>query len=308
MRASLKRLAETLLLQGGAAALSRRRVAGRTLILAYHNILPEGSLPGGDRSLHLPERSFAAQLDMLVENCEVVALGDPAVASLRGAESGRRRPRVAITFDDAYQGAVTIGLEQLRRRSLPATIFVAPAFVGGKSFWWDAISEFGCDGLSATLREAALTEHRGEDALIRAWADGRGLRITEPASIARAATTIQLDEAMRYDLLTLGSHTWSHPNLSVLGPDRLDEEMSRSAEWLRSRYDRTINWVSFPYGLSSPAVTSAAMRAGYEAGLLVQGGWMLSKPESRFLVPRFNVPAGLSDKGFALRLAGMFSN
>ena len=56
------------MVEAALAALLGNRVAmhrlrGRRLILAYHNIIPTGSAPVGDRSLHLPLDEFAAQLD-----------------------------------------------------------------------------------------------------------------------------------------------------------------------------------------------------------------------------------------------------
>jgi peptidoglycan/xylan/chitin deacetylase (PgdA/CDA1 family) len=300
MRSLLKNLFETLLLRGGLATIRSNRLAGRTLILAYHNILPEGSHPGGDASLHLPVRAFAAQLDQLRKTCDVVPLSEIQPDTVE-ASTRSRRPRVVITFDDAYQGALTVGLDELRRRSLPATIFVAPGFLPGKTFWWDAVP------LAPEGRHRALQDYGGKDKLVRAWGESVGLKLREPDLPARAATLEQLDEAMNYSSLQLGSHTWSHPALSALGPEELSDELSRSLTWLTERYDRVSRWISYPYGLTSPAVEAAAARAGYEGGLLVQGGWILREPASRFQIPRLNIPAGLSPRGFALRLSGIFS-
>jgi hypothetical protein len=99
-----------------------RRVRGGSLILAYHGIVPltAGDTVGaGERALYVRQSDFAAQLDMLSSVADVVPL-----ASIDAATSAR--PRVAITFDDAYQGAVTAGVDELVARALPATIFVAP--------------------------------------------------------------------------------------------------------------------------------------------------------------------------------------
>jgi hypothetical protein len=49
----MKRRIETLLVGAGVASAGRRLRRGRGLILAYHNILPAGVEPEGDRSLHL---------------------------------------------------------------------------------------------------------------------------------------------------------------------------------------------------------------------------------------------------------------
>src|SRR5256886_8072315 len=85
--------------------------------------------------------------------------------------SRERRPRVAITFDDGYRGAVTLAVEELAQRGVPATLFVAPAFVGRGTFWWDVVAP----GLDGDLREHAIWDLGGEDHAVRRWAVERGL-------------------------------------------------------------------------------------------------------------------------------------
>ena len=127
IRAALKAVTERVLVQAGPVGLSRRGIRRRALVLAYHNILPDDTTSLGDRSLHLPRARFVEQLDELTQHCEIVSL-DEAIEHAWSPDAAR--PRVAITFDDAYRGAVTVGIPELVRRGLPATVFVAPAFIG----------------------------------------------------------------------------------------------------------------------------------------------------------------------------------
>lgn len=300
MRARVKRAAEAVLLRGGPARLARALLRGRTLVLAYHNVVPDGEAPRGDPSLHLPRRSFAEQLDLLCATHEVV----PLDRVLDPPKAGDHRPRVAITFDDAYRGAVTVGVEELARRGLPATVFVAPAFVGGRSFWWDAVAgPAGC--LPESGRAHALASLRGEDPAVRAWAREQGWRERSIGPAGLAAAEEELAAAARTAGITLGSHSWGHPNLARLEPEALREELRRPLAWLRERYDAVLPWLAYPYGISSPAVEQAAGEVGYRAAVRVEGGWFSAPPANPYAIPRMNVPAGLSADGFALRAAGL---
>src|SRR5687767_498679 len=109
LRSTLKRATEVALAHGGPAHLGRLRGRARALILAYHNVLPEGEAPVGERSLHLPLTRFREHLEHLARHHEVV----PLPALLDGEGSTGRRPRVAITFDDAYHGALSVALPEL---------------------------------------------------------------------------------------------------------------------------------------------------------------------------------------------------
>jgi peptidoglycan/xylan/chitin deacetylase (PgdA/CDA1 family) len=301
MPAALKQAVEVLLAHGGPAAVVRGRQRGRVLILAYHDILPDGERPPGDRSLHLPQRRFAAQLDELVRRLDVVPLAQ-ALEPPRGS-----RPRAVITFDDAYRGALTAGVDELARRGLPATMFVAPAFLGGRTFWWDDLAIEGA-GLSDAVRRHALEDCRGEDPAVRAWAAVAGVRLAAgQPECARVAGEAELSAAVARAGMTLGSHTWSHPNLSRLAPEELSGELVRPLEWLRARFGSSVvPWLSYPYGLESAAVRRAVAAAGYDGALRVTGGWLRPNAADAYALPRLNVPAGMSADGFALRAAGIW--
>jgi peptidoglycan/xylan/chitin deacetylase (PgdA/CDA1 family) len=302
-RGLAKDTVERLLVAGGAAALGRRRRRHAALVLAYHNVVPEGAPVAGERSLHLPQARFARQLDQLVRTHDVVPLAD-----LFAGEPGPR-PRAAITFDDAYQGAMTAGVTELAHRGLPATFFVAPAFVGGGAFWWDKLADPATGELPDGVRRHALERLEGRDSDVRAWAAGEGLTFHEVPPHQRVATEVELGAATRCPGVTLGSHSWSHPSLPTLNHAELAEELGRPQAWLRERFPAAIPWLAYPYGLADAAVERAAAAAGYVGAVRISGGWVSAKgPAARHAVPRYNVPAGLSQAGFVLRAAGVGSS
>jgi peptidoglycan/xylan/chitin deacetylase (PgdA/CDA1 family) len=302
MRLLAKQIAEAGLIHSGVGAAVRLRRRRDALVLAYHNVVPAGKQPAGDASLHLPQRRFAAQLDALQRTHDVVPLETLLDEPVRPA----RRPRAVITFDDAYRGAVTAGVAELAARRMPATIFVAPGFVDGGSFWWDAVSRGGGVGLPDSVRTHALEALGGRDDAVRAWALRQsGLMVDSVPGHARGASLEELHRAVQHDGITLGSHTWSHPNLTQASPSDLPDELTRPLEWLRSNFGRVIPWLAYPYGLSSPAVERAAAEAGYAAALRVSGGWLGPRRDRPFALPRLNVPAGLTLHGFRLRTSGL---
>jgi peptidoglycan/xylan/chitin deacetylase (PgdA/CDA1 family) len=297
----VKSTAEIALCRSGLTRASRRRLRDATVVLAYHNIVPDGESARGDRSLHLPQREFARQLDLIGRTHDVVPL-----ESLEETTTvSSRRPRAVITFDDACQGAVTVGVDELARRGLPATIFVAPAFVGGGSFWWDAVA--GAGGLDDAVRGTALSVLRGEDARVRAWAREQGLPLQDLPAHQTVASEEQLAAATRSGGITLASHTWSHPNLARLEMDELEGELVRPLAWLRERFDAVIPWLTYPYGLHSPTVERAAEKAGYAGALRVEGGIQRGPTRRDYRLPRVNVPAGISIRGFELRTSGILN-
>jgi peptidoglycan/xylan/chitin deacetylase (PgdA/CDA1 family) len=279
--------------------MTQGRLRGQRLILAYHGIIPEGEPPAGEPALFVAQRDFAMQLDVLAAECDVVALE-------RIDEPGNGRPRVAITMDDAYRGAVNVGVRELAARSLPATIFVAPARLNNHVFWWDALL-YGSGKLDEKLRSHALHRLGGADERVRAWAASVGLPMRdEVPAYAQTATPSELAGALRFRGITLGSHSWSHPNLASLGSVEVVTEVRRSREWLRTEFgEKVIDWLAYPYGLQSAQARAAAAEASYAGALCIGGGWHRAADVSPFARPRFSIDAGLSVAGLRARLHGV---
>jgi peptidoglycan/xylan/chitin deacetylase (PgdA/CDA1 family) len=276
----------------------QRRVRGKRLVLAYHGIIPDGEAPAGDRALFIARRDFATHLDILSTEADVVPLA-------RIDDPGDGRPRVAITIDDAYRGAVSVGVPELAKRKLPATLFVAPARLNDHVFWWDALSH-GAANLDEKIRNHALVDLEGADELVRAWARREGIpSCDELPSYARTATRGELASALDFPGITVGSHTWSHRNLASLGIADLITEVHRSRQWLQAEFgEKVIDWLAYPYGLESARARVAAADASYAGALLVSGGWHSATEVSPFAKPRLNIPAGLSIAGLRARLQG----
>ena len=65
----------------------------------------------------------------------------------------------------------------------------------------------------------------------------------------------------------------------------------------------TWNTVPAAVDTASPVAATAAA-VGWEGAFLVRGGYARPEDLPGFMVPRYNVPAGLSPDGLAARIAG----
>jgi peptidoglycan/xylan/chitin deacetylase (PgdA/CDA1 family) len=288
-----------------AASISRQMVRirsrGRRLILAYHNVRPDGVEAAGERSLHIDFSRFRQQLDDITSTCRVV----PLHAFLERDDDDT--PQVAITFDDAYRGAVTLAATELRERGLPVTIFVAPALLGDRSFWWDRAAQGFPEGVMPfELRDEALFKCAGSERLVHGAFSQRGFKSMGVAlpPIFRSATVEEIREAARASTLTIGSHSWSHPNLAALDRTALEDEMAHSFAWIREHFSASaIPWISYPYGIDSEDVRAGVSASGYAAAVRVDGGWLARNAVAGSMTPRVNVPAGIGRGRFRSYLA-----
>lgn len=154
-----------------------------------------------------------------------IGRGARVVPANYGGRLSWGRPNVAITFDDAYVSVAENALPQLLARGFHATIFV-PVGVLGNSPTWPVE-----DG-SADAKETVMSAEQ----------------------IARLPSS----------LVTVGSHTISHPHLSRLDESRAREEIEGSRQKLQKLVEQEVRLLAFPYGDHDDSTIELCRAAGYD--------------------------------------------
>lgn len=278
----------------GLSSLARRAHRSTVAVLAYHNVVQPEDAGHGDASLHMPLPDFLEQLDRLAQTHRIVDL-ETAFDSSRSD-----RPRAVITFDDAYRGAVTLALPELARRRLPVVVFTSPGLLGAHSTWWDDLAGAGL--LSPEARLSALVDEAGRADAVRArFMDGHHApHLPESYGIA---TPQELRDHCG-GIVSLGSHAWAHEHLPSLGDTELQENLARTRQWLAEFESPASSWLALPYGEGSPDISRTAQTVGHAGVLRINGG-LWKTGHDRVLLPRINVPAGISLRGLELRTSGL---
>ncbi|MEX2048897.1 MAG: polysaccharide deacetylase family protein [Gemmatimonadota bacterium] len=308
MATGWKRTVERLAARSGLTRAWARLAVPSTAILAYHNIVPHGEPAAGDVSLHVDQRAFGDQLDFLLEWGDIVPLDTLSSDTVSRAGRGARRPQIVVTFDDAYRGTMTAGVEELRARGVAGTVFVPPGLLGLHAFWWDTLAPAGGGPLADKVRDHALGPLAGRQGSILEWAVSERIPVSDIPEHACPCDEASLLRGASYEPLTLGAHTWSHPNLARVPLEESRNELLRCRSWLAERAPRYLDWLAYPYGLRT-GETVALASEHFAGALLVDGGLARAhgKGRPRREVPRINVPRGLTLEGLALRLAGLLA-
>lgn len=196
---------------------------GRLVILCYHR------LDDGGGGLAIPPSQFRDHLDWIVDHdLDVVDLGDPLALDVPAGET-----RLAITFDDGYRSVAEVAWPELKRRNLPALLYVVAGALGpGHRFPWDA---------DVTDGRADLLDARA----CRELAD---------------------------DGMSLGSHAWTHTNLPWLSDDDVKKELVESKERLEDVTGRTVTAFAYPRGSMTRSVRDAVEAAGYATAVTTARG------------------------------------
>lgn len=311
----------------GAVRASRRvdRWAPPALtILTYHRVAPERSDgPLSPTMRNADPEEFARQLDL------VGAVGNPvSLAQVRRAlEGDAELPAhpVLITFDDAYRDFADHAWPELRRRGVPAAMFVATAYPDDprRAFWWDRVWAALDAGARPHPDEVVLDPTVGGDTMsvframrdhLKALPHRDAMEIVD-ALASRAdgpspeGTVLGWDELreLHDEGLAVGAHSHTHPLLTRLSPEEAAQEIGRSVDELRARGFADASVLAYPGGAHDPDVRAAAARVGCSMAMTTDRGVNRLDALDRFRLRRINVGQRTSPALLAAQLVPSLS-
>lgn len=259
------------------------------------------------------EKSLEGQIRYLKGNFDVVSIEEIISESL-----GKLRPRlglVALTFDDGLRNNYTVAYPVLQKENLPATFYVCPGLIGvSRSIWtYEArarLARFGPEQWISFVESVGIRERNDIDSVV-AWM--KRIPISTRGNVETAIRRLtpnfcfREEEHEKFDLMdwkeigaldpkiiTIGSHSMSHADLTQVELPRLEEELSASKGVLETRLQRPIEHFSYPNGSYNEAVIKHVRRY-YTAAVTVNcggigpgdNGFALKRINADFDLPRF---------------------
>jgi peptidoglycan/xylan/chitin deacetylase (PgdA/CDA1 family) len=270
-----------------------RRTDGRALVLGYHRVVGDYAavarteMPG----MLISAAMFERHLDWIGRRFCYLSLDE--IGEHIAAGRPFERPVAAVTFDDGYRDVYEHAFPILKRKGIPATIFVVSDLVGrpvwqvhdrlfqlcAKAFtvWRDPHRElntlFAGLGVPAdAIRHQALGDAYGAVSCllpslpmadIRRVMDGIEAAVGNGFHpVPRTVGWPELVEMQRAGM-TVGSHTRQHASLPAETPAEIANELEGSKRMLEQRLRRPVVHFAYPGGQFTPAVVEAVARAGY---------------------------------------------
>jgi peptidoglycan/xylan/chitin deacetylase (PgdA/CDA1 family) len=213
-------------------------------------------------SIH-PTRSFGSatpelfetHLQWLKQTCDVVPL--TKLLSSQCCDEPRSRVKVAITFDDGYLDNYEHAFPLLMKLGLPATFFLTVGLLEGDT--------------QVLERFRSLRQVDQEEMETLGWQQVR-----------------EMSQAG----MELGAHTYSHPNLALLGHAQLEFELKTAKDIMEQRLGRKVEGFAYPFGKPRRHFNSLTVErvrnAGYQYATAVCFRGVLPR-DSRWALPRFVV-------------------
>ncbi len=238
---------------------------------------------------------------------------------------------MAITFDDGYANNEQIAAPILKKLGLPATFFIATAYLDGGRMFNDSIvaAVRDCRHRSLDLTELGLENYSLESLEQRRRAISLILpqvKALSPATRAAKAERIcELAEVVPPDDLMMsssqvaalarggfgiGAHTATHPILARLEPSAAREEIQRGRQQLEDITGARVPLFAYPNGRPGEdytiETTELVRRTGFVAAFTTAHG-VAGRNADPFQLPRFT-PWDRDDMKFGLRMARNLMN
>ncbi len=191
----------------------RRERRPGVAVLLYHRI------GGGTRSeIDLAVGVFERQMRYLRRHCLVVSLDEVGRISTKRTMDNAHRDVVVITFDDGYEETYRFAYPILRRYALPATIYVPTLYLEAQRPF-----DFGA------------------------------YRRLDSGSRPRPVTWEQMTEMVRSGLMTIGGHTHTHADLSLVSLEEARRELDGCDRLIEARMGIRPRHFAYPWGHWAPA-------------------------------------------------------
>jgi peptidoglycan/xylan/chitin deacetylase (PgdA/CDA1 family) len=246
---------------------------------------------------HMPTADFACGIEWIKRRMPIV----PLARMVDDIASGRPAPRggeMALTFDDGLRNQYEFAYPVLQRLEAPATFFICPALMDEGRWLWTQEARSRLESLPAQDRRAfgaaaglatddaeAIVVHMKTLPLAGRMQREDALRARTPAfgptpETRRRYDPLTWDDVSRLDpaLVTIGSHTLTHPILPSVDDEALEREIADSRRVLEARLGRTVDLFCYPNGSMDERVREVVSRS-YRAAVTTENGFVAAHPD-----------------------------
>jgi peptidoglycan/xylan/chitin deacetylase (PgdA/CDA1 family) len=300
---------------------------GSGAILMYHRVLPDELLKEDlNIGMAVTTSEFEKQIKILKSKYKIVSI-DEFNKNIKNKKSNFM---VVITFDDGYKDNLIYALPILEKYQIPATIYITTRFLDNDTWmWWYELKKeilkkselnfkfknFKYNFILKNYKEKKVTFEKIRKLFL-------SLKIDEQIKLMELITgtkerksysdiCLSKEDLIVLDknpLITIGSHSHTHLNLSILDKENLLYEINKASEKLENLLNHKIKHFSYPYGQKEQvSVRESNLLADLNFNTAVTTQVFPLRNCSSFLLPRIYVGTNTCDKTLINHLSGFYN-
>ncbi len=303
---------------GVLAVLRRLRRRERSLVLRYHAVAPDDapSPPYAGPDITIPRGLFAAQMRFLRRAYTPVPLATIVEAIARG--EAPPAGTVAVTLDDGYADNYTQAFPVLQSLGLPATVYVVTETLDdGPALWMSELRAAVMASRAPSLRveigggyDFALGDDEQRQQSIKELTNvlvpvdaalrrrilatiRNELAVNGNADLSHTMLTSDQIRAMHEAGITIGAHTQTHSNMTIVSPEQARAEIGGSRDRLEELLGAPVRDFAYPntggrFPHCNESVAEIIRQLGFRSAVTSRPG-IIGATTNPFLLPRIGV-------------------
>lgn len=187
---------------------------------------------------------------------------------------------VFICFDDGWKGNLDL-IEVIEEYNVPISIFVTTDAIKEGNYWWEYALIKGQEkysGIKKLLDFKKLSESTFKEKMAI---------LKRHYCLERSCITLdELKKMSENKLITIGSHTVSHPILTKCSYETQFRELMESRRLIRQFLNKDVDYLAYPNGSYDKDTIELAEKSGYRLGLTTNPGDIDIETVNPYTIPR----------------------
>ncbi len=234
-----------------------------TVFLNYHRVISDQEFQNSNRpsnDLVVSKKIFNHQIEYLKKNFNVISINDIL-------QKNEIKQKVVITFDDGYFDNLKNALPILEKYDCPAIIYIATSFLDDKKIpWWLKLWKIilSQENISFNNKLFEIKEKKDKKNCYKLLCKNFILSTKNQQDIfldelthnnkineineKEFLSSQNLKNLGDNNLIEIGCHTHTHPNLKILKKEEIHDEIIYSKNILENIIKKKVKHFSIPYG------------------------------------------------------------
>ena len=190
---------------------------------------------------------------------------------------------VIITFDDGYKSLYYNVYPIVKKYKIPITIYVVPDVVNKKiPFWWDVIDNIKkIDKNIPNVTQLKNMPNEEKEKIVNSYRDEKPDLYAEHNSL----DWNQINEMIESKLVSIQSHSSTHPILTQMSYDEVSVEIKKSKQNIQDKTGTEVVHFAYPSGKFVEEYIPLLEEHGYESAVILKPG-IISRKTNPYLLAR----------------------
>ena len=209
-------------------------------LIPFYHLVSDQNHPFQYNYSYPSAKRFEEDLDFLLKHFKPI--------SLKKLYKGKKlKNAFHLTFDDGLRECFELVAPILKRKGIPATFFVNPAFVDNH----DLFHRYKAALLHQFfMKKGVKSEFQSTYADLLSldqMAEDVGIDWNEYLAKEKPYMNLEQLQQLKRDGFSIGAHSWDHPEFWLLDEERQLDEIRESMEWLEANISTEIKAFAFPF-------------------------------------------------------------